>query len=510
LEVDVSWLDEISQLLLQFVLPLGFTALSGAVLYVRPAIRILNRTIFRTFPFTRLFRATWTVFGFVWYGISRSDFYRAACIRVECELLKPRPALPDRFEYAHWGEFRAARRKHRRDVAKWQEMIKDELNNQMQSERRPIPVPTCFHIEKARTEILRYFKVRQTGRKGAAHRNAFYSTIKVAEGFVAPLYLLTGLLSEFDEDWRVLINGYSKTVDHLDPELQDTRSFQAFIFLCWLSWGPSITFGQCTLWRPGKLLQFGYGDENNSIELVNGGKPWGIPLPTSSGGGYSVLAVRSAVTGVIKAAQAVDLKELSSVQQPESAPDETRLVLHVTESITQAGGSIRDVSREYYSAYIWVILVVCQPQGRPVYRDEKDEWRNMLTFFEHGNIADELTFPMLKRQLVAKVRPSVEQILRVKPDAVLSYACAIDDCGCGVPVVFPAPPGQSVKEMLFDDDWVAQLAARGLADRVRTEMSASYRQQYAAHSLPQVVRDYLNWISDDEDAHPRSPVVRSR
>src|SRR3546814_8091673 len=49
----------------------------------------------------------------------------------------------------------------------------------------------------------------------------------------------------------------------------DVRQIQLFSYFCWLSWGPSIPICACREWgSPFGVVQFGYGDENNSIEVV--------------------------------------------------------------------------------------------------------------------------------------------------------------------------------------------------------------------------------------------------
>ncbi|MFD9733895.1 hypothetical protein [Umezawaea sp. NPDC059074] len=229
-------------------------------------------------------------------------------------------------------------------------------------------------------------------------------------------------------------------------------------------------------------MQYGFGDESNSIALVIRTSDR-FRLPTSRGG-HPVLAKRSWVTGVIKDVEAIDTYTLSEVQTKALEDGQNRLVLETADPINPVQGR-----NKYYSAYIWVIITVCAPDGRPRF---EQPWRNMLTFFEHGNIADETTYLLLKQQLAVKVRSSMEAILRERPEVVLTYACAIDDCGCGQPVEYPPPSGESVRELLFVEPWWARLRAEGWDGRVRTELSGDARVEHAACNLPFVVEEYQN------------------
>src|SRR5262249_15204118 len=61
---------------------------------------------------------------------------------------------------------------------------------------------------------------------------------------------------------------------------RELRELRSFLFNCWLLWGPSIQPCSCEQWASGSgagrsvdlMIQYGYGDENNSIDiLVRGG-----------------------------------------------------------------------------------------------------------------------------------------------------------------------------------------------------------------------------------------------
>src|SRR5262249_14399149 len=96
-------------------------------------------------------------------------------------------------------------------------------------------------------------------------------------------------------------------------------------------------------------------------------------------------------------------------------------------------------SSGYYSAYLWVMFLIQDAQGQCFHAER---WKNLLVFFEHGNIADAPTYHTLKQQLVAKTSTTLTKVLS-ENDAVrgadaatrgplrLSYACSFDDSNCG-------------------------------------------------------------------------------
>src|SRR3954471_18101308 len=78
-QIRRSWsMMEIVNTLYQIGLPTS-AGIFIFLAYLRPTIRLLNRTIHRRFKITRIVRATWMVLTFLSYGQSRKELYRAAC-----------------------------------------------------------------------------------------------------------------------------------------------------------------------------------------------------------------------------------------------------------------------------------------------------------------------------------------------------------------------------------------------------------------------------------------------
>ncbi|HJV28636.1 MAG TPA: TIR domain-containing protein [Aromatoleum sp.] len=97
---------------------------------------------------------------------------------------------------------------------------------------------------------------------------ATLARIRVKLGFVAPQFLVAGLLSHFEDDWRPVLNAYQHSIPNPKIRSGTFESLQASQWNCWLVWGPSIPICRCAQWQGKFAYQYGYGDENNSLPLV--------------------------------------------------------------------------------------------------------------------------------------------------------------------------------------------------------------------------------------------------
>ena len=202
-----------------------------------------------------------------WMGIGRERWYQAARLRVEWELLRPRPeptprhlALPRKGETpsAAKARFNEERRRFRDELATWKERLKEHLASRTRSgdELVTIEVEDCSQIYARGAQIRNYFGVLATDRSTQRSKpDQFISLVRVKRGFVAPLHLVAGLLAECEEDWAPVIQDYGRQVAHPMPPIANahgTQPFagrvaqlkfqrlQTFLFDCWLLWGPSI------------------------------------------------------------------------------------------------------------------------------------------------------------------------------------------------------------------------------------------------------------------------------
>jgi hypothetical protein len=77
----------------------------------------------------------------------------------------------------------------------------------------PIRVETCFDLSHIEEEIKTYFEaLRDQALLSEDEEGRFLCTVTVATGYVTPLYLLAGLVTHFEDDWKPIITQYGRAV----------------------------------------------------------------------------------------------------------------------------------------------------------------------------------------------------------------------------------------------------------------------------------------------------------
>ncbi|MGF7169540.1 hypothetical protein FHS91_001209 [Sphingobium xanthum] len=295
-------------------------------------------------------------------------------------------------------------------------------------------------ITKQQEEIQTYFGA-VADIIGGASGNRFITPIEVRSGFIAPLHLLSGLLVHFSEKWPPIIDAFNWDGRHVNgidfgDRSMDIRQIQLFIYNCWLLWGPSIPIckSTCGMWDAEFItMQYGFGDENNSIDIVGLADRPGIDgtaltqrvqalvdkekaridlaneaakeqgdTPRS----LSAMAIPARITGHLRSSESLKTREGGKelTRLPRAARNsykgkqDDRPLLYVdaieltereteTEELTEifkVGPSEHDSGEpaRYYSAYLWVAFVMLveapesrpeKPVWRPVHRDEGDK-----------------------------------------------------------------------------------------------------------------------------------------
>ncbi|HEY4115281.1 MAG TPA: hypothetical protein VGM17_14595 [Rhizomicrobium sp.] len=385
-----------------------------------------------------------------------------------------------------------------------------------------IPVQTCNQIYEHRDDIQRYFDALKA--TGDSDNLQFLCDVVVRNGFVAPLLLLTGLLHHYDDDWAPIIDAYGRDVDPTNDPLTarlrsgGLRRLQTFLFDCWLLWGPSIPIchEECDWWK-GDIgaVQYGYGDENNSIALV--GDLERLRERLRHGEPRGAAAFRATARGRLRLAEAImkeaEQSELSpALNTAWSTEKGRRLVLDLRpeHSVRILAGDLNQARTTYYSAYLWVLLIVLDTKN-PIHMaagpKKQQDWRSFLPFFEHGNIAEGYTLGFLKRQLANKVANSLQRLVesyeaewKERFPLRFAYACAIDDSGCGMPKAYDAGDNQTPLR-----DLLADLLGKypSLTDIVDFEIYSPAihpdNHPYSACSLPEQLASYYPFYTGDQE-----------
>jgi hypothetical protein len=438
---------------------------------------------------------------------------RAVRVWVEMAIFDPRPlhelppGKPWRKEW--WKSLHA----HRELVKAWKTRRRQALDQLIHgSQPKVIPVATCFQVHDAKDKLGRYFKTLRDDAADEAER--FISTLKIKSGYLAPLHLVAGLLPNFGADWVPVIDDFGRALRRDDDPLRasELRSVQAFIFDCWLLWGPSIPLCRCGRWQGEvRALQLGYGDESNSIPLINRSADLfehfqaflaeAEAMPEHKAGRPLALQVD------------VEARPAWIPETGEGVPPALRGIVDGLalehSKVALFGGTTVQNARLYYSAYLWVIFVIRYPDGRAVFletetKSRKGEmWRGLLTFFEHGNIADGVTYDFMKEQLARKALSGLARLAENSRAEGwrFAYACAVDDPGCGAGTDtrrFPEPASStSIRQRLAEK---LGIEFKRLGEEGRVTVAPNADAVYSACNLTDKIKSFYDAVKEREPA----------
>ena len=407
---------------------------------------------------------------------------------------------------------------------------------------------TCFDVFGSNgKKIDRYFKAQVLVQRDPK----FLTRIEFESGYLAPAYLVSGLLSEFDEDWTKIVNSYPEKMLRLthttDPlhTLPELRKLQSFIWDCWVQWGPSVPISGADAWRWGEVaLQYGYGDENNSLPVrldraatnaATNAAAFRTDTPPGVWNGFrfdnwSEFITALLADGLEPTARAWPVKvrghlrwlmsderteKFCAAQRTTKLVDDGWLVLDADEIEAEPDGP------KFYSAYVWVLIAICDsrppsastsstaegPPLSPPYRlieeDSKNLWRCLIPFFQHGNIAEPSVYESIKRELADKtITNLLVELARAEKEEInwlhFAFVASYDDNGdAGGSTTLVPPSSGTIRDYMeaalhsrTDHD----PAAKALAARIHCAPDAF--AQLAASELPHVVRAYLDHIED--------------
>ncbi|OLD39882.1 MAG: hypothetical protein AUI57_01550 [Candidatus Rokubacteria bacterium 13_1_40CM_2_68_8] len=372
-------------------------------------------------------------------------------------------------------------------------------------------IPDCLPLTSSVVfpGVDHYFKTLASVGRADDH---FLSEVHVTSAYVAPLYLLTGQLGHFDDNWRAIVHAYADVTSIHDPISDEPlRHLRAFQFACWIVWGPSIPICTCSSWNhEGKDaigFQLGYGDENTSVILYDEGRALRLrlqrarrrvarALAPAASPEVSPLAVELDAVVVVRRPGFGNRARLCRAQAELLDADTDRLVLEFRRLDVAAGAG-----RSYYSAYLWVMFVLEAGPGN-LLMSPGEPWRALLPFFVHGNIADSSTYAFLKERLANEALDAIEAVIRrpdTPPGVSFVYMSAIDDSGCGFRPLMP-DPGEQIKHTL------RRLLAdrfRAIATRVRIEDDPAslratdgtyYATLFSSCHLPETISTYFECL----------------
>lgn len=332
-------------------------------------------------------------------------FTRQMRLWLELRLLYPRP----RKEPSWFLDSRTKRYQlkfddasFRHEHAEWKRTTRAKLGALKIKEKEPvIEVIDVFRLNDNITKngIKQYLLAVSELKLSLDEEASFLCSVKIDHGFLLPLNLLAGLMSRFSDDWGPIISSYDRMA---------SKSFSAqqmTIFNLWLLWGPSVPICNCDQWLGPVTLQYGYGDENNSVRVrvrdaVKENLLADLRKSVVARTSTAHPALHASITGKLWPSSSFFQGEICGAQQELLNPDREAFILEY-ESHSVIGNHAS--SGLFYTAYIWAMFVVGRETRPTAGQIRKEPWLHVIPFFEHGNIVDESCYQMGKLQLAHKV-----------------------------------------------------------------------------------------------------------
>lgn len=282
-----------------------------------------------------------------------------------------------------------------------------------------IEVETCFDLVPADLndliqEYFNYFKGKKASGKFAILEDepvSFLSELRVNEGYLVPLTFITGLNQRYNEDWeKILRNYFIAFNDITSPELAILPEELYFTYT-WLMWGPSYQNNYSP--QKYRLIQYGFGDESNSVNIVvkndaSGNQLW-KKLIESEQEGVRRFGYNCSISGrVIDTSDYYKYK--SDYTDNQTVPFLKRLSkvsLGIPFLLELNNFDIKTSAKSenyFFSAYLWIMFELVTPESSGFHP------QRTLTFFEHSNIADPVNYDFLAQRLIDKCITHFEYI----------------------------------------------------------------------------------------------------
>lgn len=302
-------------------------------------------------------------------------------------------------------------------VKEWQSIINEFKAYYSESSVLIYNIPNCTAIigDEFSEAVQRYFdffsqeKVMKVfGIK--ADSLSWVIKLHIEEAYTTPTCLLTGLLSQYEENWNEFIKRYVSTAYISESEedtSDDVLSNELYYTFAWLLWGPSYELNYENFWAG--LCQISYGDESNSVPAIanhntNVANRLAERFKENQGRRYGALISADVSIYPVK----TYMKNIRESINPENSYFYDKVE---SESLSFAI-QIDDFTicenykaKKYYcTAYVWILFEL-EDEGSYVFKPEKS-----LAFFEHANLTDMKTYQFLVGTLIDKTFKHFETI----------------------------------------------------------------------------------------------------
>ena len=314
------------------------------------------------------------------------------------------------------------------DSGAWNELCSDFavfVADHQSVEELKIEIKNCTSLTSRNfvLAVSRYFDFLATPKASAFYSigrydDYWHSVVRVAEAYITPSVLLSGLMSRFDSNWEIFIDRYRASVS--SSRMSSCRTMELYGLFSWLLWGPSKEIN----WHDGwdGLCQLSYGDENNSLLAYADGRNGTLDLlrrafadSAKKGGfgglfiaGIRIIPKKEYVSGL---RFSLDVGNAYFVDKIIS--DDGLSFVPVLVDVVPVEPR---VSRNWYStAYLWLLF-------ERIGEDESFHPERAVAFFEHANIADPQVSVFLKERLADKAIAHFRKIFESECDRSSRYS----------------------------------------------------------------------------------------
>ena len=380
-----------------------------------------------------------------------ATFTKQMRLWLELRLLRPKPVKEPGWYFdpkAKRFQLKFNEVAYREELARWKRDIRGKFGALKINEKEPlIEVRDVFSLSDEATKkgIKEYLLAVSELKLSLDEQASFLCKVRINEGFLLPLNLLAGLMSRYSDDWDPVISSYGQMA---------AKSFspvQISLFDLWLLWGPSVPICSCDQWSGPVTLQYGFGDENNSVKvrvqgLAKESLLADLRKSAEKRATTAYPALHASIVGKLWPPSSFVQGEFCGAQQELLNPDREAFILEY-DSHTVIGNA--SGSHLFYTAYVWAMFVVSRADKPTIAEIRNQPWLQAVPFFEHANIVEEITYEMAKQQLAHKVLTYLENSAKNESDTAraqlkLWYVCAIDDSGCGQQLEVP-PKGLTIR-----------------------------------------------------------------
>ena len=252
--------------------------------------------------------------------------------------------------------------------------------------------------------------------------------IRIEEAYATPTCLLTGLLSQYNENWEEFIKRYVSTAyitESGDAQSHNVLSNELYFTFAWLLWGPSYELEYRKYWAG--LCQLSFGDESNSIPAIADAETSVADTLKSK-----FLENEERRYGALISADVslYDKKPFYAALRANINPDNAYFYDKVEGDDLTFGVKIDDFAsclnykaKKYYcTAYVWILFELDEEEY--AFKPEKS-----VAFFEHANLANKGTYKFLIQTLVDKSLKHFESIYADPENSERKYrfVCAMND-----------------------------------------------------------------------------------